>query len=389
MRLLILFLAVLLFGKYPLHKNITVTYFFVGELPSKNNKFISNIESAWDDMWLWHYGGVDNPFLRKNYFPKYFIPNENPFYCALPYNDLYANGKVKPSQKKIPWYKGYTGKTICKNRWVKIIKHTKNGDKIAYAQWEDSGPNLYNDFNYVFLNKKPKNKFLSGAGIDVSPAVKEYLGLKDVDKVDWQFVDENDVPFGPWKMIITKRPLYFKNLPRLKWKYIGYYPSSAKNILVEFKDVNKIILNYIKKHKKKLICYIDFTKTYKNEIDTKFLGNNISGKYWVDIRKKEVLDYFIKKIKKAREKGCRAILAGGGDMFLKNSGFFISAVENIDYLKKIATVIKENGMYAGLKNYELCISLAPFYDFAIYYKKRYYKLKIFEKLNKPLLRIKP
>jgi len=384
MRLLLIFMAVLLFAKYPIHKNITVTYFYIGELPSPNNKYISNIQSAWDDMWLWDYGGVDNPFLRKNFYPKYFIPNENPFYCALPYNDLYPNGRVKPSQKKIPWFKKYTGKTICKNRWVKIIKHTKNGDKVVYAQWEDSGPNLYDDFDYVFLNKRPKNKFLSGSGIDVSPAVKDYLGLKDVDKVDWQFVDEKDVPFGPWKIIVTKTPQTFKNLPNLKWKYISYYHGKSKNVLVAFKDIKKVK----NKKKKNLICVIDFTKAYKNKIDKKYLGNKFYGNYYyVDIRKQEIFNYFLNKIKQAKNYGCKAVLATGSNVFLRNSGFFISALDTIDYFKKIAVAIKNNRMYAGLKNYELAVSLAPFYDFAIYSKKRYYKLKIFETLHKPLLRI--
>jgi len=384
MRFFILLLGIVLFAKYPLHKNITVTYFFIGELPSKNNKYISNIESSWDDMWLWNYGGVDNPYKRKYFFPKYFIPNQNPFYFALPYNDLYANGKVKPSQKKIPWYKKYTGKTICKNRWIKIIKHTKNGKKVVYAQWEDVGPNLYDDFDYVFLNKRPKNKFLSGAGIDVSPAVKHYLGLKDVDKIDWQFVDEKDVPFGPWKLIVTKTPQTFKNLPKLKWKYISYNKRKSKNVLVFLKDAKKIKNSKINK-----ICIIDFTKVYKNSIYKKYLGNRFKKNYYyVDIRKKDVVDYFLKKIKKAKTLGCNAILAVGSNMFLKNSGFFINALDVVDYFKKIAFEIKNNRMYAGLKNYELSTELASFYDFAIYSKKRYYKLKIFEKLNKPLLRIK-
>lgn len=373
MKLLLFFLPIFLFAKeYLLHKDITVTYFFVGELPSKNNKFISNIQSAWDDLWLWHYGGVDYPNKRKLFFPNY-IPNENPFYCALPYNDLYPNGKVKPSQKKIPWYKKYTGKTICKNRWVKIIKHTKNGVKIAYAQWEDAGPNLYDDFDYVFLGKKPKNKFLSGAGIDVSPAIKKYLGLKDVDKVDWQFVDEEDVPYGPWKIIVTKTPQTFKNLPPIKWKYISYYPNSAKNLIISYEKINKNVLTFIKKYNKNLVCYINFSKI---------------GKNYVDITKKEVLNFFLQKIKKAKKIGCKAILVGGADIYLKNTPFYIDALDTIDYFKKIFTLIKENRMYIGIKNNQLINTFAYFVDFAIYSNNDYNKYKIFRKLKKPILKIK-
>lgn len=32
--------------------------------------------------------------------------------------------------------------------------------------------------------------------MDVSPAVRDYLGLSGIDKVDWQFVEFEDVPEG-------------------------------------------------------------------------------------------------------------------------------------------------------------------------------------------------
>jgi hypothetical protein len=37
-----------------------------------------------------------------------------------------------------------------------------------------------------------------GAGLDVSPAVRDYLGLKGKDVCDWKFVEARDVPNGPW-----------------------------------------------------------------------------------------------------------------------------------------------------------------------------------------------
>ena len=37
-----------------------------------------------------------------------------------------------------------------------------------------------------------------GAGLDVSPAVRDYLGLQSTDVTDWKFVDFSEVPSGPW-----------------------------------------------------------------------------------------------------------------------------------------------------------------------------------------------
>jgi hypothetical protein len=39
-----------------------------------------------------------------------------------------------------------------------------------------------------------------GAGIDVSPAVRDFLSLGPLDIVDWKFVDTGDVPGGPWSV---------------------------------------------------------------------------------------------------------------------------------------------------------------------------------------------
>ena len=37
-----------------------------------------------------------------------------------------------------------------------------------------------------------------GAGLDVSPAVRAFLGMEDTDVTDWKFVEFSEVPHGPW-----------------------------------------------------------------------------------------------------------------------------------------------------------------------------------------------
>lgn len=197
-------------NKYPIHKDITATYFWAGEEAGKSNKEISNLSSAWDEKWVKHFGGVDNPKKRNGFFPAAFTPKENPFYFALPYNDFNKNGTIKTEILQLAdWTKGVElkeGQSYCKNRWAKITK----GGKVTYAQWEDVGPFGESDKNYVFGTAAPKSKTNSNAGIDVSPAVRDFLGLKDVDKVDWQFIDESLVPDGPWKRVVTTSQVYWK-----------------------------------------------------------------------------------------------------------------------------------------------------------------------------------
>ncbi|HEX2949133.1 MAG TPA: hypothetical protein VHV83_06145 [Armatimonadota bacterium] len=188
---------------YPLHRNIMATLFWIGEEATEQNTFITNIQSCWDERWVEHYGGVDTPEQRNGYLPADFTPHENPFYIALPYNDFGDDGKRKANaQRVIPWAgekQWGERESMCKNQWVRISK----GDKVVYAQWEDSGPFIYDDIDYVFGTAEPLNQQNQHAGIDLSPAVHNYLGLHGLDRVDWQFVPASSVPDGPWKTIIT------------------------------------------------------------------------------------------------------------------------------------------------------------------------------------------
>ena len=69
---------------------------------------------------------------------------------------------------------------------------------VAYAQWEDAGPFRTDHWQYVFGNERPKPNLNKGAGLDVSPAVRDFLGLGDTDVTDWRFVDFAEIPHGPW-----------------------------------------------------------------------------------------------------------------------------------------------------------------------------------------------
>ncbi len=182
---------------YPVHRDIYATMFWVGEKATDENDYIPNEASAWDTHWLDNFGGIDNPYTREGNYPKGFIPKQNPFYFALPYNDFSDSGR-KENATRIPWYfTEITGDySYLKNRWIRI----KHNDQICYAQWEDVGPFEDNDIEYVFGSAKPKNE---RAGIDLSPALKGCLHMATNDYVDWQFVNEAEVPEGPWKEIIT------------------------------------------------------------------------------------------------------------------------------------------------------------------------------------------
>jgi len=185
-------------ARYPWRNGIVTTTFWVGEVATRRNP-VPNHASSWDRDWAKNYGGYDDPdpANRADYIPAKFTPQQNPFYCALPYNDT-TRGTTKPEASRvIPWFKEAferPGKSVLKGRWVAI----RYKGRIAYAQWEDCGPFRTDHWQYVFGNERPKANLNQGAGLDISPAVRDYLGMKSTDVTDWRFVDFEEVPQGPW-----------------------------------------------------------------------------------------------------------------------------------------------------------------------------------------------
>lgn len=184
--------------RYPWKRQIVTTTFWVGEAPTKNNP-VPNHVSSWDNSWAKNFGGTDNPdpTQRANFLPVGFVPQQNPFYVALPYNDKMKVGHRPEAPLVIPWFKeAYRGpaQSVCKGRWIAI----KFGERICYAQWEDCGPFRTDHWQYVFGSERPKHNLNKGAGLDVSPAVRDFLGMNNTDVTDWKFVDFSEVPPGPW-----------------------------------------------------------------------------------------------------------------------------------------------------------------------------------------------
>jgi hypothetical protein len=184
--------------RYPWKNNIVTTIFWVKPKAA----------SAWDERWATHFGGFDNPKpqARRGFAPAAFVPRLNPFYCALPYNDV-AGSKTKPEAKEvIPWFHEAferEGRSVCRDRWVRI--RNREG-RDCYAQWSDCGPFAADHWQYVFGDERPRANANQGTGLGVSPGVRDYLGLASTDVTDWQFVDFKDVPHGPWSIYGENNP---------------------------------------------------------------------------------------------------------------------------------------------------------------------------------------
>lgn len=177
-------------GPYSWHHNVSFPWFHVGEGGERAN--------AWDNYWTEHFGGTDWPFKRNPdnvYFPEGFTPKENPFYTASLYDDLQEKGR--PSNAKlIPWaWDAAEGVSLMKNRWVEV----KYNDKSCFAQIQDTGP--YASFENMF--EEETHDYM---GFDLSPAMFYCLDVPLDEgrfRGSWRFVDDRDVPDGPWKEVVT------------------------------------------------------------------------------------------------------------------------------------------------------------------------------------------
>jgi hypothetical protein len=209
---------------YPWHTDIVATTFWVGEVFDPGAVDGSQERSTYDSAWMRSYGGCDGVIVdgsceterrsaADEFFPTRMTPLENPFYLDLPYDDVNDPHGFEMRGEVVPWagdaaYRSSIDDrtvSLIKNRWVRLAA---NG-RVCYGQVQDAGPGVYDDAAYVFGDddRRPANTRFNGAGLDVSPAINGCLGFRELDGqdelVDWQFVEADEVPAGPWRIIVT------------------------------------------------------------------------------------------------------------------------------------------------------------------------------------------
>lgn len=211
---------------YPWHTDIVATTFWVGEIFDPLAEDGSQRISTYDSQWFESYGGCDGVWhgdtcatearsAADHFFPTAMTPRENPFYLDLPFDDINDERAFAVRDDVVPWasqapYSGHRQDrsfSYLKNRWVEI----EHDGAVCFGQIQDAGPGEYHDSAYVFGHDdaRPANTRYGGAGLDVSPALTGCLGFAELDGqsaiVDWRFVDADDVPAGPWSLIVTTR----------------------------------------------------------------------------------------------------------------------------------------------------------------------------------------
>ena len=103
-----------------------------------------------------------------------------------------------------------------------------------------------------------------------------------------------------------------------------------------------------------------------NQTDIGQALDNWPGEYWLDIRSDNVRTLMKNRIQLAKSKGCDAVDPDNVDGFLQNTGFNITAGEQLAFNSYLANTAHSIGLAIGLKNDLTQIqTLEPLFDFAI------------------------
>lgn len=158
------------------------------------------------------------------------------------------------------------------------------------------------------------------------------------------------------------------------------------------------LINALKNSGKKVICYFSAGsyENFRDDID-KFnaadLGNALDGwpdEQWLDIRSVNVADIMVERLNLAAEKGCDGVEPDNMDGYLNDSGFDLTASDQLAYNKFIANESHKRSLSVGLKNdLNQAHELVNFFDFSVNEQCHEFEecdaLEIFISAGKPVL----
>lgn len=134
------------------------------------------------------------------------------------------------------------------------------------------------------------------------------------------------------------------------------------------------LINALKASGKKVICYFsagsyENFREDKDKFDPAVRGNLLDGwpdEQWLDIRSLNVAEIMIERLNLALQKGCDGVEPDNMDGYLNDSGFDLTARDQLAFNKFIANEAHKRDLSVGLKNdLEQIPELVDFYDFSV------------------------
>ena len=187
---------------------------------------------------------------------------------------------------------------------------------------------------------------------------------------------------------------------RWQWQLLGKINSAYAVELYDIDLFNTDIaqIRALQAEGKKVICYFsagsyeDFRED-KPLFKPEELGRVLDGwdnEKWLDIRSDNVRTIMRQRLDLAQQKGCNGVEPDNMDGYINNSGFALTAADQLDFNRFIANEAHNRNLSVGLKNDLAQISeLVDYFDFSVNEQCFEYQecelLKPFIENNKPVL----
>ena len=166
---------------------------------------------------------------------------------------------------------------------------------------------------------------------------------------------------------------------------------------IDLFDSNRTLIQSLKDDGKKVICYFsagswESWRSDANDFPSSVKGEKIDGwdERWLNISNEALAPIMRARLDLAIQKGCDGVEPDNMDGYTNNTGFSLSADNQLAYNKFIANEARKRGLSVGLKNdIDQIIELEPYYDFSLNEQCHAFneceKMMPFIEENKPVL----
>ncbi|WP_428241647.1 endo alpha-1,4 polygalactosaminidase [Gynuella sp.] len=211
-------------------------------------------------------------------------------------------------------------------------------------------------------------------GMPVLVAVS-FTSCQEINNVDEQTSDQTEDSSNQES---SKDPSWYKPAVGVRWQWqlqktldINY---NVDIYDIDLFDTSKETIATLQSTGKKVICYFS-AGSYEdwrddenqfNEADKGAKLDDWEGERWLDIRSSNVRRIMTKRLDLAKEKGCDGVEPDNMDGYQNNPGFNLTANDQLDYNRFIATESHQRLLSVGLKNdLDQVAKLVSYFDFSV------------------------
>ncbi len=143
---------------------------------------------------------------------------------------------------------------------------------------------------------------------------------------------------------------------------------------IDLFDSSTSLIASLKSDGKKVICYFsggsyEDWRDDQSDFPSELLGSELDGwegERWLDISNEALAPIMRARLDLAVQKGCDGVEPDNMDGYANESGFDLSANDQLAYNKFIANEARKRGLSVGLKNdLDQIVELEPYFDFAV------------------------